>query len=905
MNSSHPSSKSPLPSLESFDSAPEEESILPTRLTVLPLRDAIVFPYTVFPVLIGREPSLKAVAEALNRKKYIFVSAQKDSSIEEPTKDDIYRAGTVARIAQLVKLPNNFVKILVEGFIQARAKRFFDKSPFLEADIQYFTEFDSVKGTTRSARGKVEPTKEFLALTRHADELFNTYVKLNRNIAAEVATAFNNLTDPLHKLYYAAANIQQTVQVRQKILDKFGLREQYFELISILATEIDVLKLEQDLDVKVQESIQRSQKRFLIQEQIRALQQELGDDDEAYPELAKLREQIDSSGMPEEVLKKANEEFDKLKRISAMSPDSGVSRNYLEMLVSLPWKTATPDNLDLDNARRVLDEDHFGLEKIKERILEYITVLNLVGSVKGQVLCFSGPPGVGKTSLARSIARALGRKFVRISLGGVRDEAEIRGHRKTYVGAMPGKIIHSMKRAGTVNPVILLDEVDKMAADFRGDPSSALLEALDPEQNSTFNDHYLEVDYDLSKVLFICTANVKYDIPLPLLDRMEVIELNSYLDFEKAEIARRYLLPKQLERHGIGDVPLRFSDEAIDLLINGYTKEAGVRNLERQIAAVLRKVGRELVEELSAITHSLKDAGEGSSEDALEGSAHKVLSTNATNGAATRSRSQKRSSAQQSLKQSAPMELQNHITEYGSTPETAESDASGASDVPAEALRQQARAMLSKRERIITADDVRKHLKVPPFRRRAHDTSDKVGVVTGLAWTSVGGDILPVEVTIMPGKEKLTLTGKLGDVMKESAMAALSFVRANWQELGVPEYFAADREIHIHVPDGAIPKDGPSAGITIAMALISAASGRAACGVVAMTGEVTLRGNVLPIGGLNEKLLAAKHAGRTIVLIPKDNEPELADIQQQTKEGLTIAPIAHVREALSFVFPAT
>jgi ATP-dependent Lon protease len=832
---------------------------IPTRLSVLPLRDVVIYPHMIFPVLIGREQSLRAVAEALQRERYIFVSAQSNPNIEDPTKDDIFRAGTIAKIIQLVKLPNNLVKILVDGIVQGSVKRFTSETQFLEADVQavqpeYFDE-------------KHPPDTELVALIRHADELFGQYVKLNRNIPPEVASAYANLEDPVRRLFYAAANIQQEVAERQPILEKFTLREQYFELISLLTSEIEVLKLEQDIDVKVQESLQKNQKRFLIQEQIRALQSELGDDDEAFPELAKLRSQIDAAGMPDEVLARANEEYEKLKKMSMMSPDFSVVRNYLDVLVALPWKTATPDNLDILHAKEVLDEDHFGLDKVKDRILEYMSVLNLVRSVQGQVLCFSGPPGVGKTSLARSIARALGRKFVRMSLGGVRDEAEIRGHRKTYVGAMPGKIIQSMKRAGTVNPVILLDEVDKMAADFRGDPSSALLEVLDPEQNVTFNDHYLEVDYDLSKVLFIATANVKFDIPLPLLDRMEIIELSSYLEFEKMEIARRHLVKKQLERHGMTDFRVHFTDDALTLLVQGYTKEAGVRNLERQIAAVVRKMAQTVVHEISITERALTSAA-----------------VPPTNGQSAKPSKRAASTAKTSAK-----------TSKKATEATAE-----AANAPT--LNDQARERVQAHERVVTAAHVQEYLKVPPFRRRKSELDDKVGVVTGLAWTSLGGDILPVEVTIMAGKDKLTLTGKLGDVMKESAMAALSYVRANVAQLGVPENFTAEREIHIHVPEGAIPKDGPSAGITMTIALISAASGRAVRGDVAMTGEVTLRGNVLPIGGLNEKLLAAKIAGIRTVLIPKDNEAELADMQPQTKEGLEILAVSHITEALPHVF---
>ncbi len=842
---------------------------IPKRLTILPLRDVNIYPHMIFPVLIGREPSLRAVSEALQREKYIFVAAQSRADIDEPTKDDIYRYGTAAKIIQLVRLPNNLVKILVDGIVQGRITKFTTNKEFLEGDVEL--------ANTPVFADALQPDKELSAMIRHAGELFDQYVKLNRNVPPEVSTAYGNITDPVRQLYYAAANVQQTVAIKQKILSTFKIHEQYFELISMLTAEIEVLKLEQDIDVKVQESIQKTQKRFFIQEQIRALQTELGEDEEALPELAKLREQIDAAGMPEEVLKKANEEFDKLKKTSPMSPDYSVSRNYLDLLVSIPWITATPDNLDIINARQVLDDDHFGLTKVKDRILEYISVLNLVSSVQGQVLCFVGPPGVGKTSLARSIARALGRKFVRMSLGGVRDEAEIRGHRKTYVGAMPGKIVQSMKRAGTVNPVILLDEVDKMAMDFRGDPSSALLEVLDPEQNFTFNDHYLEVDYDLSKVLFIATANVKFDIPLPLLDRMEIIELSSYLEFEKAEIARRHLVGKQLERHGIGDFPVKFNDEAISALITGYTKEAGVRSLERQIASVIRKVTQEVVYDIAKAEHELVQ---------VSGNKPQVV----------KKKTAKTAKIAEVVEAASELVGTTTVAQKSAEPELTPEQKERAE------RRAKAREIARQKDRPITADDVHTYLKVPPFRRRKNELDDKIGVVTGLAWTSMGGDILPIEVTMMTGKDKLTLTGKLGDVMKESAMAALSYVRSNAALLGVPPEFADNRDIHIHVPEGAIPKDGPSAGITMTMALISAAAQRPARGDVAMTGEVTLRGNVLPIGGLNEKLLAAKIAGIRTVLIPRDNEPDLADMLPQTKEGLEIIPVGHITEALSVVF---
>ena len=771
---------------------------IPTILPVLPLRDVVVYPYMIFPVLVGRESSLKAANEALERGKNIFLVAQKSAGVDEPTSEDVYHHGTVAKIIQMLKLPNGLMKILVDGVVQASVKRFIPNTVFLEAEIEI-------------NRTELPAGREVDALVRHTATLFTDYVRLSRNITPEVMIAFEGIKDPQRKFYYMASNIVQAVDVKQRLLQIQNLREQLYELSKILTAEIDILKIEKEIDNKVQDNIQKSQRKFFIQEQIRILQDELGDE-EASPELAKLKEQIVQAKMPKEVQEKAMEEFNKLKKTPAMSPEFTVTRNYLDWLVTVPWSKKTKDNLDVAHVKKTLDEDHFGLEKPKDRILEYIAVLNLVKSMKGQILCFVGPPGVGKTSLAKGIARALGRKFVRISLGGVRDEAEIRGHRRTYIGSMPGKIVQSMKRAGVVNPVMLLDEVDKMSMDFRGDPSAAMLEVLDPEQNNTFNDHYLDVDYDLSKVMFITTANVRYNIPLPLQDRMEIIELPGYLDHDKTEIAQRHIIPKQLLAHGLGEKNVTFETKTIQRVITEYTREAGVRNLEREIASICRKVAKEIVL-------------------AKNGSAKKL-----------------------------------------------------------------------KKSVIVKPEKIEDYLGVPKFRKKAAERERRVGSVTGLAWTSVGGDILNVDVTIMRGSEKLTLTGQLGDVMKESAQAALSYIRSNVKKLKVPADFYKGKEIHIHLPEGAIPKDGPSAGITMAMAIVSAASGRKARNDVAMTGEITLRGNVLPIGGLNEKLLAAQRSGIKTVLIPKENVKDLAEIQAKVKEGVRIIPVESIEEAMKYIF---
>ncbi len=554
---------------------------IPNQLPVLPLRDVVVFPYMIFPVLVGRESSLKAVNEALERDKFIFLAAQKNSVTEEPGIEDIYHEGTIAKIIQILKLPNGLMKILVDGVVQAAVKRFITNGKFLEAELRINFEH-------------VAMDSELDALLRHTSSLFAEYVHLNRNVPSEVLLAFENTKDVQRKVFYIASNILQTVDVKQKVLQIVNTRDQLHEIIRILNSENDVLKIEKEIDSKVHDNIAKSQRKFFIQEQIRILQDELGDE-ESSPELIKLRDDIKKAKMPKAVEEKAMEEYVKLRKTPPLSPESTVIRGYLDWMVSVPWHKRTKDNLNIGHVKSILDEDHFGLDKPKDRILEHIAVLNLVREMKGQILCFVGPPGVGKTSLAKSIARGLGRKLVRISLGGVRDEAEIRGHRRTYIGSMPGKIIQSLKRAGVINPVILLDEVDKMSMDFRGDPSSALLEVLDPEQNVSFSDHYLDIDYDLSRVMFITTANVRYQIPLPLQDRMEIIELSGYLQYDKREIAKRHIIPKQLEEHGLSKSNIDISDGAIDKIIAEYTREAGVRNLERELASVCRKIAKEIV----------------------------------------------------------------------------------------------------------------------------------------------------------------------------------------------------------------------------------------------------------------------------------------------------------------------
>lgn len=772
---------------------------IPEIIPVLPLRDLVIFPYMISPVLVGRDLSINAANFSLNNHRLIFLSAQKNSNIDEPGPDELYREGTIAKIVQTMKLPNGLLKIVVDGLVMGKIKNFTGETEYFEAQIQL-----------REVQSSNDA--EITALIRQAEIAFKEYASLNKNINAETLVSFENISEPDRKLYFAAANINQAIEGKMKIMRKSRLKDQYYELIKLLRGEIEILKVEKEIDHKVQENIARTQRKFIIQEQIKILQEELGEDD-ALSEEAKLLEEIESAGMPEAVEDKAIEEYNKLSKIPPMSPEYTVIRNYLDWLIAVPWKKQTKDKLDISHVQKILDEDHFGLEKPKERIIEHIAVLNLVKNMRGQILCLVGPPGVGKTSLGRSIARALGRQFVRISLGGVRDEAEIRGHRKTYIGSMPGKIVQAMKRAGTINPVILLDEIDKLSSDFRGDPSSAMLEVLDPEQNFSFNDHYLEVDYDLSQVLFITTANVRYNIPLPLQDRMEIIELSSYLEVDKIEIAKRHIIPKQVKLHGLSKSRVKFEDDAILEIIGNYTRESGVRSMEREITAVLRKVAKDVVSRIQA-----KEKG-------------------------------------------------------------------------------------SKKQVVVTPQLVEKYLGAPRYKKHIYEKGARIGSVTGLAWTSVGGDILKVDVTVMHGKEKLTLTGQLGNVMKESAQAGLSYIRSNAHKFALKPDFMLNKEIHIHLPEGAIPKDGPSAGITMIMAMLSAFLELPASDSVAMTGEITLRGEVLPIGGLNEKLLAARRNGYKTVLIPNDNTADVAEIRDTITKDLTIVPVETVEEALDWVFP--
>lgn len=768
----------------------------PEKLPIMPLIDKVLFPNMVLPILVGREQSLQAVMTAMNNNKLLFVVTQKENKMDELTPEDIYQHGTIAIINNIIRLPNGLLKIVLEGIQVAIIDKVeLTNSNYLECTYK-IVEFSESKND-----------KEIEILFKQFERLVKSLLNNDKNQIEDLDT-YNNFETIQQKIYFIIGNLNEKNQVKQKVLEAKDIQEQLTTAIQILQTELEVQKVKKEIETKLHEKFVSNQKKAIIQEQIRILKQELGDEaEEDDDEIKKLKELALKAKMPKHAYNKFLEEIKRFSKIHPYSPEASVSRTYIEWLLNVPWNKKSKDNIDIQKVKKILDDDHYGLEKPKERILEYISVLNLVKSLKGQIICFVGPPGVGKTSLAMSIARALNRKFVRISLGGVRDEAEIRGHRRTYVGALPGKIIQAMKKAGTINPLILLDEIDKMASDFRGDPASAMLEVLDPEQNKAFNDHYLEVDYDLSKVLFITTANVMFNIPAPLLDRMEIIELPGYLEHEKIKIAKDYIIPKETEANGLKNVNIKWKDKALQTIINRYTKEAGVRNLQRVIANILRKIAKKIVE--------------GNKK-------------------------------------------YHNIT--------------------------------------ITEKLVYELLGTPKYINDYANLEPKVGVVNGLAWTSTGGDVLLVEATLMKGSQKLILTGKLGDVMKESASCALSFVKANAAKLGIPEDAFENKDVHIHFPEGAIPKDGPSAGITIATVLISVFANKKVRADYAMTGEITLQGNILPIGGLNEKLLAAKRTGIKNILLPKDNEKDLEDVKKEIKKDLNIIFVENYLDIVDLIF---
>jgi ATP-dependent Lon protease len=759
-------------------------------LPVLPLRDVVVYPYMVIPLFVGRDKSIHALEAAMDEDKQILLAAQKNASLDEPEPDDLYRTGTVANILQLLKLPDGTIKVLVEGGKRAKVIHYLGTEDYFQAQI---SQVDAEEGELDDRESEV--------LMRSVLAQFDQYVKLSKKVPPEILSSLAGIEEPGRLADTIAAHMSLKIEEKQKILEIGNLRNRLEHLIALMEAEIDLLQVEKRIRGRVKRQMEKSQREYYLNEQMKAIQKELGDMDEGHNEMDELASKIEKAGMSKEAREKADTELGKLRMMSPMSAEATVVRNYIDWLVNVPWKKRTKVRHDLAKAMEVLEADHYGLEKVKERILEYLAVQQRAKKVKGPILCLVGPPGVGKTSLGKSIARATNRKFIRMSLGGVRDEAEIRGHRRTYIGAMPGKIIQNLAKVETRNPLYLLDELDKMAMDFRGDPASALLEVLDPEQNNTFNDHYMEVDYDLSDVMFVATAN-SLNIPGPLLDRMEVIRLSGYTEDEKTNIAERYLVEKQIKATGLKEKEIHISESAIRDIIRYYTREAGVRNLEREISKICRKVVKQIL---------------------LESKSKKIN---------------------------------------------------------------------------VTSRNLEKFLGVRRFRFGSAEEIDQVGQVTGLAWTEVGGELLTIEAVRMPGKGKHTVTGQLGDVMKESVQAAMSVVRSRAKALGLDSEFYNDSDIHIHVPEGAVPKDGPSAGVGMCTALVSVLTGIPVRADVAMTGEITLRGEVLPIGGLKEKLLAAHRGGIKTVLIPEENTRDLADIPKNIKQNLDIRPVRWIDQVL-------
>ena len=767
----------------------QREKFETKKLPMMPIRDVVIFPHMMTPFVVGRESSVRALEEALASDKKIFLATQHDASIDEPKANEIYQVGTIVNIVQSLKLPDGNIKVLVEGLERGKILQVVDTDGYFEA-------------TVRTAKYGAEMTPQVEAAMQRVTGLFEQYVKLCQSLNYETMIAAVRNDDPAKLTDTIAANLQLSIEEKQELLEIFDPAERLNRIADVLDVEIEKLNMDRTIQSRVKRQMERAQKEYYLNEKIKAIQKELGRGEKS--EFDELKKKIDAAGMPREVHEKALQELKKLEAMPPMSAESTVSRNYLDWLLAVPWKKRSKEIRNIEVAEKVLNEDHYGLEKIKERILEFLAVRQLVKNPKGSILCFVGPPGVGKTSLGMSIAKATGRKFVRMSLGGVRDEAEVRGHRRTYIGALPGQIIQMMKKAGTKNPVFMLDEVDKMSMDFRGDPSAALLEVLDPEQNFMFVDHYLDVEYDLSQVFFIATANVLHTIPAALQDRMEVLRLHGYTEPEKVEIAKQYLVRKQRLQTGLTEENIVFTDDALQVIIRNYTREAGVRNLEREIGNICRKVARKVVK---------------------EGDKYKIT---------------------------------------------------------------------------LTADNVNEFLGVTKFRDTAANERSEIGLVTGLAWTEVGGSILVTEVATVDGKGKLTLTGKLGDVMQESAQAAMSYVRSRAHRLGLPRDFYRNLDIHVHVPEGAIPKDGPSAGITIATAISSALSRIPVRRDIAMTGEITLRGKVLPIGGLKEKLLAAHRAGIMEVILPSDNEKDLAEVPENLRTVMKLRFVNTMDEVLAF-----
>jgi ATP-dependent Lon protease len=757
------------------------------KLPMMPIRDMVIFPHMMTPFVVGRESSVRALEEALTGDRKIFLATQHDASVDEPSADDIYETGTIGNIVQSVRMPDGNIKVLVEGVERARSIEVTDEDGFFVA-------------TVRTGKTQLEMTPQVEQLMHRVHSLFEQYVKLQQSLNHETMAASVRMDEPAKLADTIAANLQLGIDEKQQLLDVFDPETRLARVADVLDVAIEKLNMDRTIQSRVKRQMEKAQKEYYLNEKIKAIQKELGRGEKS--EFDELKKKIETAGMPKDVLEKSLQELKKLEAMPPMSAESTVSRNYLDWLLAVPWKKRSKEIRSIEHAETILNTDHYGLEKIKERILEFLAVRQLVKNPKGSILCFVGPPGVGKTSLGMSIAKATGRKFVRMSLGGVRDEAEIRGHRRTYIGALPGQIIQSMKKAGTKNPVFMLDEIDKMASDFRGDPASALLEVLDPEQNSSFQDHYLDVEYDLSNVLFVATANVLHTIPGALQDRMEILRLHGYTEIEKLEIAKQYLVRKQREGTGLTEEQIIFEDDALKGIIRGYTREAGVRNLEREIGNVCRKVARKVVQ---------------------------------------------------------------------SGPEHRE---------------------------VLTSENLSEFLGVAKFRDSQVDEKSEIGLVTGLAWTEVGGTILQTEVQVLDGKGKLTATGQLGEVMQESAQAALSYIRSRAQHLGLGKEFYRHVDIHVHVPEGAIPKDGPSAGITLATGLASALTKIKVRRDIAMTGEITLRGKVLAIGGLKEKLLAAHRAGIFEVIVPEDNRKDMADMPELLKTEMKMHFVAQMDEVL-------
>ncbi len=758
------------------------------KLPVLPLRGVLVFPSMVLHLDVGRERSVSALERSMMNDNRIILVSQKEAKVSEPGEEDLHQVGTLANVKQMIKLPGGTIRVLVEGMNRARILKLYTEELFFEAEAEIVVD-------------DKEKTQEIEALMRSVLNQFEQYIKVNRKVPPETLSTVTDIEEPGRFSDVIASHMSMKIEHKQELLDAVEIRERLEKLNEILSHEIEVQEIEQKINLRVRKQMEQTQKEYYLREQMRAIQKELGEKDEREAEAEEYRNKITELTLPEEVEEKALKEVDRLEKMPPQASEAIVIRTYLDWLLELPWLEETTDCLDLDMAEQILEEDHYGLQNVKERIIEYLAVRRLAERLKGPILCLIGPPGVGKTSLAKSVARALERKFVRISLGGVRDEAEIRGHRRTYVGALPGRIIRGMRDAKSKNPVFLMDEIDKMSTDFRGDPSSALLEVLDPEQNISFSDHYIEMPFDLSQVLFITTGNTSFNIPQALLDRMELIHIPGYTEEDKVEIARQHLIPKQLNEHGLSEKQLRISEGSIRQIIREYTREAGVRNLERSFSAICRKVAREVVKD-------------------------------------------------------------------------------------------------SKKKVRLTSSNLQKYLGIPRYRYGVAEKKSEIGVATGLAWTESGGDLLSIEITLMKGKGKMTLTGQLGEVMQESAKAAMSYIRSRADELGLEENFYEEVDIHIHVPEGAIPKDGPSAGIAMATALASAFTRIPVRNDVTMTGEITLRGRVLPVGGVKEKMLAAHRAGIKYMIMPADNRRDLTDIPANVKRKVEVKQVEHMDEVL-------